>query len=137
MFADEITRQSLSSPTVIYLIIKNGSFLDFFKNIIFSNLIILHLEKFLFQIRLFTLTREEFLNIYDNFYIIKDILHIAEHHTTVAIVKIILSPVESLLYVLYNIRVHVQYTCTNLICIKYCILDKLSKIIRVKHNDYK
>ena len=111
----------------------------------FSNVTILHLEKNLFQIWLFTLTREEFLNIYDNLYIIiKDILHIAKQHTNVAnaaplIVKIILSPVESLLYckcTIYEYMYIYVYWCTYLICIKYCILDKLSKIIRVKDNDY-
>ena len=87
-----------------------------------------------------SLTREEFLNIYDNFCIIKDILHIAEQHTNVAnaaslIDKIIFESCREFI-ILYNIRVHVQYKCTYLICIKYCILDKLSKIIRVKDNDY-
>ena len=67
-------------------------------------------------------------------------LHIAENceqHINVAnaaplIVKFILSPVDCREFInLYNIRLHVQYTCTYLICVKYFILDKLSKIIRV------
>ena len=132
MFADKINRHSLSRATVIHLIIKNnGSFLDFFISIIFPNLIIIHLEIFLLKIRRFTLLEKSFLT----FMII----------LLLSSIQMLPTPLHSLsnyfescreFIIMYNIRVHVQYTCTYLICIKYCILDKLSKIIRVKHNDY-